>query len=128
MILQTGSYLKSDEVKTGDIVTVKDSGSIQISEKFKTKLPDGTEIPKKQYVFKVEYKGVEKNLNMNKMSRDNLSVAYTNNTETWVGKKASIELCLFPNGKRGIVLSPIVEVATHEEETVNPDADGPEPF
>lgn len=117
MILQTGSFLKADEVKNGDVITVKDGGSIQVSEKFKTKLPDGTEIPKKQYVFKVEFKGAEKNLSMNKMSRDNLSVAYTNNTEAWIGKKASIETCLFPNGKRGIVLSPIVELKEeHVEE------------
>lgn len=116
MILTTGTYLKSDEVKTGDIITIKDSGSVQISEKFKTRLSDGTEIPKKQYVFKVEFKGAEKNISMNKMSRDKLAAAYTNDTEKWIGKKASIEMCLFPNGKRGIVLSPIVEVAEHEEE------------
>ena len=116
MILQTGSFIKANEVKTGDIVTIKDGGMVQISEKFKTKLPDGTEIPKKQYVFKIDYKGAEKNLTMNKMSLDNLAAAYTNDTETWIGKKASIEMCLFPNGKRGIVLSPIVEVMEHEEE------------
>src|SRR3990167_10291767 len=126
MILQTGSFLKSDKVKNGDIVTIKDAGSVQISEKFKTKLPDGTEIPKKQYVFKVEFKGVEKNLSMNKMSRDNLSAAYTNDTEAWIGQKASIEMCLFPNGKRGIVLSPIVEVKEiHEDEPPVDDAELP---
>jgi hypothetical protein len=110
MILQTGSFIKADEVKNGDIVTIKDGGQVQMSEKFKTKLPDGTEVPKKQYVFKIEFKGAEKNLSMNKMSRDNLSAAYSNDTEKWIGKKATVEMCLFPNGKRGIVLSPIVEL------------------
>ena len=114
MIIQTGVFLKVEEVKNGDIITIRDAGTIQVSEKFKTKLADGTEVPKKQYVFKVDYKGAEKNLTMNKMSRDNLAAAYTNDTENWIGKKASIEKCLFPNGKRGIVLSPITEVAEPE--------------
>ena len=118
MIINTGSFIKAEEVKNGDIITIKDAGVVQISEKFKTKLADGTEIPKKQYVFKVEHKGVEKNLTMNKMSRDNIAKAFGNDTENWPGKKASIEMCLFPNGKRGIVLSPIMEVAeAHDEDT-----------
>lgn len=115
MIINTGKFIKADEVKTGDIITILDAGEVRESEKFTVKLQDGTEVPKKDYIFKINHKGIEKNLSMNKMSRENLAKDYSGNTEHWIGKKASIEICTFSNGKKGIVLSPVVELE-HDEE------------
>ena len=117
MILQSGTFLKAVEVKNGDIITILDAGAVSESQTFTTELKDGRKIPKKDYIFKISYKGADKIISMNKVSRDNLSAMYTNNTDAWVGKKASIEICLFSNGKRGIVLSPIVDISEeHEKE------------
>lgn len=129
MIIQTGTFIKAAEAKNGDIITILDSGEIRESTQYTVKLKDGKEVPKKDYVFKITHKDAQKVISMNKMSRENLAAAFSSNTDAWVGKKASIEMCLFSNGKRGIVLSPVVDVAGHEEEpSLNPDADGPEPF
>ena len=124
MLIQTGTFIKAAEAKNGDIITLLDAGEVRESTQFTVKLKDGKEIPKKDYVFKIAHNGTEKVLSMNKMSRENLATAYTNNTENWIGKKASIEMCLFSNGKRGIVLSPIVDVNEHDEEP--PVQDGPD--
>lgn len=123
MILNTGTFIKADEVKNGDIVTIKNSGEVRESQQYKIKLKDGREVPKKDYVFKIDFNGSEKNISMNKISRDNLAVSFGADTENWVGKKASIEKCLFPNGKRGIVLTPIVELkeAQHDEDAPTED-------
>ena len=128
MIINTGTFIKAAEAKNGDIITILDAGEVRDNQTFTTKLKDGREIPKKDYVFKITHKGAEKVISMNKMSRENLAAAFTNNTEVWVGKKASIEMCLFSNGKRGIVLSPVVDVAGHEEEPPLEDGSETTPF
>ena len=119
MIIQTGKFIKVDEVKIGDVVSILDAGVIRDNDKFtvKKKDADGNEIsvPKKDYIFKINHKGAEKIISMNKMSRDNLAAGYGVDTEGWIGQKASIDLCLFSNGKKGIVLTPINAV-NHEEE------------
>lgn len=109
MIINSYSkFMKVEEAKSGDVVTVLNAGEIRDNERFKHKLPDGTEIPKKDYIFKVKHQGTEKQLTMNKMSRDNMAKAFTSDTKEWVGKEATVELCLFSNGKKGIVLTPII--------------------
>ena len=109
MILNSSRYkfLKATDVKNGDTLIIKNAGAVQESQKFTVELEDGTKVPKKQYVFEVELGGEMRTLTMNKMSRDNLAAVLGNDTEKWIDKKASIELCLFSNGKRGIVLTPV---------------------
>lgn len=86
MKLETGSYLKTAEVNNGDSVTFRNEG--EWVENTKYTWEDGT--PKQDFVIKVTYKGAEKKMRLNKMSRDEMVLAYGDDTAAWVGKSAII--------------------------------------
>ena len=86
MKLESGSYLKTAEVKTGDSVTFRTEG--EWVENTKYTYDDGS--PKRDFVIKVTYKGDEKKMRLNKMSRDAMVAAYGDDTADWVGKVAMI--------------------------------------
>ena len=101
----SGSYLKADEAKKGEVITILDSGKEQLS---KFKYEDGN--TKTDYLFKVEYMGEEKVLRMNANSRRAMVEAFGDDTENWIGKKAKLFIMPTPNGdKKMIVLDPILE-------------------
>ena len=86
---QSGNYLKSESVNTGDIVTFKNEGSWETSTKYKYKNQDGSEGDfKKSFVISVEFKGEVVLMRVNKTSRDALIGAYGDDTADWVGKQA----------------------------------------
>ena len=95
-----GAWLKGDNVQKGEAVTFKDAGTVQMSDRYKYE--DGT--PQKQLVFKVDFKGEDRQLRVNFQSRINLIEAWGDETELWVGKKARINLVPTPQGKKSIVL------------------------
>jgi hypothetical protein len=88
---QSGTYLNSGDVSSGDMVVFKNEGEWQTSNKFKYKNADGTEGEfKRSFVIAVDFKGAELLMRVNKTSRDALVVAYGDDTATWVGKQAKI--------------------------------------
>lgn len=88
---QGGSYLKSEQVKTGDIITFKNEGEWIESNKYRWKNEDGSDGAfKKSFVISVEFGGSDLLMRVNKTSRDSMVAAYGDDTATWVGKKAKI--------------------------------------
>lgn len=86
MKLETGSYLKAAEVKSGDSVTFRDEGSWVKNNKYTYE--DGT--PKQDFVIKVTYKGSEKKMRLNKMNREAMVIAFGDDTKDWIGRSAMI--------------------------------------
>jgi hypothetical protein len=101
MKLESGSYLKTVEVKTGDSVTFRNEGEWVESTKYT--YDDGS--PKRDFVIKVTYKGAEKKMRLNKTSRDSMVAAYGDDTADWVGKVAMIakELMLVAGKKQDVI-------------------------
>ena len=90
VMLSDGSkknWIKSADVKTGDVVTFMSGGEWTESSKFT--YDDGS--PVKQFVVSVELKGEERAMNINKLSRTNLCSYFGGDTDTWIGRKASVE-------------------------------------
>lgn len=88
----SGNFIKASEVNTGDVVTFKDAGDWVESTRFK--YDDGN--PKVDFNIKVELKGEEKQMRLNKTNREICIAAYGNDTSKWIGKTAAItkERCL----------------------------------
>ena len=106
------NYLKVDDVKDGDLVTIKDAGSKQESTKFF--YDDGN--PKVIYVFIVEYEGKEYSLNFGKFTIENLCKAYGDDSDLWIGKNAKITIENYRAlGKKGIILEGCEEKTDHQK-------------
>lgn len=114
---QGGNYLKVDDVKEGDLITFKDEGTWVESTKYT--YPDGN--PKQDFVMKIDYKGQEYDIRINKFSRDELIPAYTKDTKNWIGKHAKISIEIYRSlNTKGMILSPIQEkVQGSKEEPTN---------
>lgn len=106
MLLNLNRFLKTEDVKAGDIIMIMDGGIPSESKKFTN--PDGT--PKVQLNFTVKMgDGSEMCLSMNKTSQKMLAQAFGRDTDKWVGKVAKINLSLTPMGKQMIILEPLVD-------------------
>lgn len=103
-----GAYIKAEEAEKGSIITFKDAGTIEVSDKYRYKNTDGTEGDfRKSLVFLVGYKGEEKKLRVNTASRTGLVEAWGDETNAWIGKSAIIHVLPTPNGNnKMIVLEP----------------------
>lgn len=115
MLNQGGNYLKTENVKDGDLITFKDEGSWVESAKYT--YDDGN--PKQDFVMKVEHKGKEYSLRVNKFSRDELVPVYGTDTKGWIGKQAKVAIENYRSlGKKGIILTaPSKEESQVEEPT-----------
>ena len=97
VILGKGNYLKTDEVKVGEKIKIKDEGQWIESKMYK--YDDGN--PKVDFFVQVDYLGEEKSLRLNKTNRDILIEALGNDTSKWVGKEATLEIeTILVAGKR----------------------------
>ena len=105
------SYISAKEVEKGAVIEILDPGKEQES-KFTYENGD----PKTDYIFRVMYKGEEKNLRMNTTSRRAMCEAFGFETTDWVGKKAKIQLIPTPKGdNKMIALDPITDDWGEEE-------------
>ena len=106
-------YLKADNVKQGQIVQFTNAGEIEVSTQYRYKNQDGTDGDfVRSLVFRVKYEGEDKKLKISAASKSSLIEAFGDDTENWVGKKASIMVIPTPNGqKKMIVLVPITSKA-----------------
>uniref|UniRef100_A0A6M3JFI4 Uncharacterized protein n=1 Tax=viral metagenome TaxID=1070528 RepID=A0A6M3JFI4_9ZZZZ len=82
------TYLKSDSVKTGDLLTIRGEGEWIASKKFS--YPDGT--PKQQFNIEVEHNLELKTMTLNGTNRNTLINAWGKDTKEWAGKDVKIEL------------------------------------
>jgi len=100
-----GEYLKADQAKKGAVIEILSSGEMVKSDKYT--YPDGN--PKVDFIVDVMYEGAKKKLRMNKASKVAMVEAFGDQTDAWVGKKASLIVMPTPQGdKKMIVLDPIV--------------------
>jgi len=108
VMLGSGNYVKTAEVKDGDIITFKNEG-VWI-ENTMYKYPDGN--PKVDFVVKVEINGEEKSKRLNKKNRETVIEAYGNDTSKWIGKTAKItkEKMLVAGKKHDCILLEITGV------------------
>ena len=81
------SWMKSAELASGDMLEFASGGEWVESSQYT--YDDGT--PRKQFVIKVKFKGEEKDMSLNKMSRDNLMDGFGDETEMWIGQTAQVE-------------------------------------
>jgi len=86
VMLGSGNFVKTAEVKNGDTIIFKTEG--EWIENTKYTYPDGT--PRVDFVIKVEINGEEKSMRINKTNREVLIAAYGNDTSKWIGKSATI--------------------------------------
>ena len=104
MELDLGGFLKATDVKSGDLIKILDEGKLVESKSFK----DLEGNPKMNYNFRVSLEnGAEKTLTINKTSLRMLADKYTNDTKTWIGKLAKVNLGSTSQGKKMIILEPI---------------------
>ena len=82
-MLGSGNYLKTEDVASGDRITIKEEGSWVESTMYKYE--DGN--PKVDFNTKVDFKGEEKSVRINKTNRETLIAAYGNDTAGWVGRQ-----------------------------------------
>ena len=88
---QSGTYLKADQVKTGDVITFMNEGEWQTSNKYRWKNEDGSDGEfKKSFVISVKLGDDTLLMRVNKTSRDSLVNIYGDDTASRVGKNAKI--------------------------------------
>jgi len=97
-------YLKSDNVKDGDIINFMDAGVI-LDKTFKK---EGKDEVKPVLEITVEVNGEVKTYSPNGTTVGLLSKAWGTSTEKWVGKQAFVTLIPAPNGKDMIIAKPKV--------------------
>ena len=100
------NYLKSEDVKQGDLITFLDGGALVPSAKYTYE--DGT--PRKDLLFKVKHNEVEKDLRMNATNKKILVKAFGDETDIWIGKQAKLATAdIMVSGKlmKTIMISPI---------------------
>lgn len=118
MVKLTGSksWIKADDVKDGQVVTFVNEGEWTESSKFTH--DDGS--PVRQFTIKVKLNGEERDMNLNKVSRENLVEAYGDDTANWVGMSAKVEKVKVMVGgemKNSIILHGVSKVETPKVKT-----------
>jgi len=108
VMLGSGNYVKTAEVQNGDVITFKDEG--KWIENTRYTYQDGNQ--RVDFVIKVEIKGEEKSMRLNKTNREVVIAAYGNDTSKWIGKTAKItkEKCLVAGKKQDCILLEIAGV------------------
>ncbi len=97
------NWLKSDNVKPGDTITILNEGEIVTSAKFT--YPDGT--PRKDFIIKVTHNGAEADMNINATNKKTLIAAYGDETTAWIGKVCKLDVAnvmIGGNTKKSIIL------------------------
>ena len=122
-------WVKGSEFKNGDIVKLVSEGGWEESSKFTYN--DGS--PVQQFIIKIEVNGEEKDMTLNKASRNNLTMTWGYETSEWVGKSAKVEKVKVMVGgdlKDCVVLHPTgqVQQASQPDEDFSTAGDEEAPF
>jgi hypothetical protein len=100
------NYLKSEDVKQGDLITFLDEGAFVPSAKYT--YSDGT--PRKDFLLKVKHNDVEKDMRLNATNKKLLIKAFGEETKDWISKTAKISTAdIMVSGKmmKTIVMQPV---------------------
>lgn len=111
--LVSGSYLKAEHVKEGSEVMFVDEGHWVTNERFP--YPDGK--PRQDFMCKIRTNGQEYLMRINKTNRTQLCASWTDETQKWIGKKATVKFVdTLIGGKmmKIIILMPIGVVKQEE--------------
>ena len=108
-LILNNQFLKSDMVKSGDKIVFKDAGQYQKTT-YQKKTKDGAvvldeagnPVMTEQFIITVDYQGAEYSLRINKTSLKILAGKFGKNTDSWVGKEATIEIMMTTLGKKAI--------------------------
>jgi len=117
-----GVWLSAKNCTEGSVVEFLNEGTWKDSTRFT--YDDGN--PVRQLVFKVKHENEEKQLTIIKPSRVALVEAWGDDTLEWVGKKATIKLALNTQGGKSIILQPMGQVKSTEEQSLQKQMDNPE--
>lgn len=111
------NFLKVDEVNNGDKITFVDEGREVLSKKFtypaltmKGEPHPFAGQPKQEFHITISLDaswGEKKTMRINKTSYQAIAEAYGDDTASWIGKQAEIEINKLPNGNKMITLKPI---------------------
>lgn len=105
-LTQTKNWLKSEDVKQGDLITFIDGGAYVPSAKYTYE--DGT--PRKDFLIKVTHNNIEKDFRINATNKKLLIKAFGDETNEWAGKTAKLATAdIMVSGKlmKTIMISPI---------------------
>ena len=97
------TWLKSDNVKSGDSMTIKNEGEIVTSSKFTWANGE----PKKDLVLLVEHNGAPADFTVNSTNKKTLIAAFGDETTAWVGKTVKLDVAsvmIGGNVKKSIVI------------------------
>lgn len=100
------NWLKSENVKSGDLITFLDEGQIVPSAKYTYE--DGT--PRKDFILKVKHNDVDCDLRLNATNKKILIKAFGEETADWVGKTAKLTTAdIMVSGKlmKTIIMQPV---------------------
>jgi hypothetical protein len=105
-LTETKNWLKSEDVKQGDQITILDGGAYVPSAKYTYE--DGT--PRKDFLIKVKHNDTDKDMRINATNKKVLIKAYGNETENWMGKICSLDTAnIMVSGKmmKTIIITPV---------------------
>jgi hypothetical protein len=108
------NWLKSEDVKQGDLITILNEGEWVASAKFT--YTDGT--PRKDFLLKVKHNDVDKDMRLNATNKKLLIKAFGDETSAWVGKSAKLNTAdIMVSGKlmKTIMMQPIGGVGIQYE-------------
>ena len=100
------NWLKSEDVKQGDIITFLSEGEWVASAKYT--YADGT--PRKDFLLKVKHGEVDKDMRLNATNKKILIKAFGDETKEWIGKTAKLAIAdIMVSGKlmKTIIISPV---------------------
>ena len=100
------NYLKSEDVKQGDLITFLNEGEWVASAKYT--YADGT--PRKDFLLKVKHGESEKDMRLNATNKKLMIKAFGEETKDWIGKTANLTTAdIMVSGKlmKTIMISPV---------------------
>lgn len=114
-LAQKRTWLKSENVKSGDTIIILNEGEIVNNPKFTYN--DGT--PKKDFILKVTHNGLEADFTINAGNKKILIAAFGDETKDWISKTCKIDIA---NVMIGGVLKKSIIVQAGESKNVGYEA------
>lgn len=100
------TYLKTEDIKQGDQITILDGGEFVASAKYTYQ--DGT--PRKDLLFKVKHNDHDVSMRLNATNKKVLVAAFGEETESWIGKMVKLDTAnVMVSGKmmKTIIMLPV---------------------
>lgn len=105
-IVSARNYLKTENIKQGDLITILNEGEMVASAKYT--YPNGE--PRKDFLIKVKHNDVEADMRINATNKKVLVAAFGDETKDWVNKQIKLDTAnIMVSGKtmKTIVMLPV---------------------